>query len=107
MAFDGPGFHVEIEVLGEVSQAMDEIARKQRDFELDDLSGEAQMYGHDGLQEAFEEFCDRYDESVRMLCDKVDDMKDGLAATSKAYREAEQSNVKILNDPGLRAVEDN
>ncbi|RJQ77654.1 hypothetical protein D5S17_14620 [Pseudonocardiaceae bacterium YIM PH 21723] len=106
MSLDGPGYHVEIPVLEDAAKAMDEIARKQDDFELEDLPGPAHMYGHEGVQEAFIDFCDSFDTSVELLCDKVDDMRDSLVSVAKVYREAEHSSTRGFSDPAVQIAED-
>ncbi|WP_031469629.1 hypothetical protein [Sciscionella sediminilitoris] len=104
---DGPGFHVDIGAIESAAREMGEITRKQDDFALADLCGPYEQYGHDGFCDALDNFCGEYDRSMQMLVDKADDLKDGMSAVAKAYRQAEHSNKKALTDSGVQAVDDN
>ncbi|MFD9889727.1 hypothetical protein ACFWY9_10320 [Amycolatopsis sp. NPDC059027] len=49
---DGPGFHVEIEVLESASKSMGQVAADQDGFALRGLCGEPPMYGHNAVDAA-------------------------------------------------------
>lgn len=106
MAFDGPGFHVEVGTIEDAAKAMGEITRKQDDFSLEDLCGRYEQYGHDEFCDALDNFCGKFNGSVDMLVDKSGDMREGLQAVAKAYRSAEHANKDVLKDPGIQAVEE-
>lgn len=102
---DGPGFHVEIEVLESASKSMGEIVHDQDGFELRGLCGEPSLYGHGGIHDALAEFCGRWSVGLDALCDRARDMSGALGDAAKAYREAERTNNTALSqDPGVDAV---
>ncbi|RJQ84433.1 hypothetical protein [Amycolatopsis panacis] len=107
MALDGPGFHVEVEVLEEASKAMGEITKKQEAFELRGLCGEEAEVGSTVMREALMNFCIRLSESMDVLCSKAEDMRTGLNIASRLYREADQSAKQGLTaDPAVAAMDD-
>ncbi|WP_246258234.1 hypothetical protein [Amycolatopsis anabasis] len=106
MSLDGPGFHVEIEVLETASKNMSDIARDQDSFELRELCGDPALYGHDGVHAALAEFCGGWSVGLDALSDRAQRMGDSLGAAAKAYREAERTRKDALTtDPGVEAVD--
>ncbi|KFZ80823.1 hypothetical protein ED92_10860 [Amycolatopsis sp. MJM2582] len=102
---DGPGFHVELEVLESASKGMGEVVSDQEGFELRGLCGEPRLYGHDGVHAALAEFCGRWSVGLDALADRARDLGGLLGAAAKAYREVEHTNLAALKtDPGLGSV---
>lgn len=102
---DGPGFHVEVDVLESASTSMGEIVHDQSSFQLRGLCGEPPLYGHDGVHGALAEFCGRWSVGLDALADRAGDLGDLLGKAAKAYRAAEHSNIAALkDDPGRDAV---
>lgn len=102
---DGPGFHVDIEVLESASKSMGEIVHDQDSFAIRGLCGEAAMYGHGGVHDALAEFCGRWSVGLDALCDRARDMSGSLGSAARAYRAAEQNHKGALTaDPGVDAV---
>ncbi|MEU3623492.1 hypothetical protein BS329_27640 [Amycolatopsis coloradensis] len=102
---DGPGFHVEIEVLEGASKSMGEIVHDQDSFELRGLCGDNQMYGHSGVHDALAEFCGRWSVGLDALSDRARNLGDLLGKAAKAYREVENTNLDALKvDPGLDPI---
>ncbi|GAA4536458.1 hypothetical protein [Amycolatopsis samaneae] len=102
---DGPGFHVEIEVLESASKSMGQVAADQDGFALRGLCGEPPMYGHNGVHDALAEFCGRWSVGLDALSDRARSMGDLLGKAAKAYREVEHNAAgSLTKDPGLDAV---
>ncbi|WP_329072549.1 hypothetical protein [Amycolatopsis sp. NBC_01480] len=102
---DGPGFHVEVDVLESASTSMGEIVHDQSSFQLRGLCGEPPLYGHDGVHGALAEFCGRWSVGLDALADRAGDLGDLLGKAAKAYRGVEHSNTAALkDDPGRDAV---
>jgi hypothetical protein len=102
---DGPGFHVEVDVLESASTSMGEIVHDENSFQLRGLCGEPPLYGHDGVHGALAEFCGRWSVGLDALADRAGDLGDLLGKAAKAYRAAEHSNIAALkDDPGRDAV---
>ena len=98
---DGPGFHVDVDVLASASKSMDDVVR----FELRELCGEPGLYGHNGVHDALAELCGRWSVGLDALADRASDLGDLLGKAAEAYRAAEESNTSALkSDPGWDAV---
>ncbi len=102
---DGPGFHVDVDVLESASTSMGEILHDQDSFELRGLCGDSPLYGHDGVHGALAEFCGRWSIGLDALADRAGDLGDLLGTAAKAYRAVEHDNTAALKgDPGWDAV---
>ncbi|MEV6907571.1 hypothetical protein [Amycolatopsis sp. NPDC051071] len=102
---DGPGFHVEIEVLEGASKNMSQIVHDQDSFELRGLCGEPPLYGHDGVHAALAEFCGSWSVGIDALSDRASDLGDLLGKAAQAYRAVEHDNTSALKtDPGIDAI---
>lgn len=102
---DGPGFHVEIDVLESASKSMGEIVHDQDSFELRGLCGDLPLYGHDGVHSALAELCGRWSVGLDALSDRAGDLGTLLGTAAKAYRAVEHGNTSALkSDPGWDAV---
>ena len=102
---DGPGFHVDIEVLETASKNMQDVWRSQDEFELRGLCGEPELYGHGGVHDALADFCGQWSVGLDALCDRANDLSDSLGKAAQAYRAVEHSNMTALKvDPGTDAV---
>lgn len=47
---DGPGFHVDVDEIDEAADGIHESVQDQDDFQLRDLCGDTELYGHTPLQ---------------------------------------------------------
>ncbi|GAA4546390.1 hypothetical protein [Amycolatopsis samaneae] len=106
MPLDGPGFHVEIELLETASRNMAQIVHDQDGFELRGLCGESEIYGHEGVHSGLAEFCGRWSVGLDALADRAERMGDKLGEAAKAYRGVDQANAGSLKgDPAIDAVD--
>ncbi|MGH3972568.1 MAG: hypothetical protein ACRDS9_04480 [Pseudonocardiaceae bacterium] len=106
MTLDGPGFHVEIEALEDASKSMIEALEDQDKFELSDLCGPSEMYGHGGVHTGFSDFCQRWSVGLDALCDRARAMGYKLRDAATVYREVDAANARTLTaDPALEAVQ--
>jgi hypothetical protein len=104
---DGPGFHVEIEVLESASTGMTRSVAGQHELQLDRLDGPETVYGHDQLHRAMENFCDRWNTGLDLLHEDAQEIGDLLAEAAKAYRDADRAAAgRLTRDPGEPVVDD-
>jgi hypothetical protein len=102
---DGPGFHVDIDVMDSAAKSMGEIVHDQDSFELRGLCGESSLYGHDGVHDALADLCGRWSVGLDALSDRARELGHLLSTAANAYRDVEHSNTAVLTaDPGLDAV---
>jgi hypothetical protein len=102
---DGPGFHVDIDVLESASKNMSAVVHDQDSFELRGLCGEPGLYGHNGVHNALAELCGRWSVGLDALTDRANDLGGLLGKAAAAYRAVEHENTSTLkSDPGSDAV---
>lgn len=102
---DGPGFHVDVDVLESASKSMSDVVHDQGSFELRGLCGEPNLYGHAGVHDALAQLCGQWSVGLDALPDRASDLGDLLGKAAAAYRAVEHSNTDALKtDPGLDAV---
>jgi hypothetical protein len=103
---DGPGFHVEIDVLEAAAKSMSEIVADQDNAELRGLCGGAELYGNEGVHTELAEFCKAWSVGLDALGDRARSMGDKLKDAAATYREVDQAAAHGLSkDPGVRAVD--
>lgn len=105
---DGPGFHVDVEVLETAARAMGEIASDQNASELAELcDGDAQAIGSDVMCEALVSFCETMSQSIDYLVDKAEDTGEGLREAAQTYREVDRAAMQQLGgDPAAAAMDE-
>ncbi|MBQ0928700.1 hypothetical protein [Saccharopolyspora endophytica] len=105
---DGPGFHVDVEILETAARAMGEIAADQNASELAELcDGNAQTIGSDVMCEALVSFCETMSEGIDYLVDKAEDTGEGLSEAARTYREADHAAMQHLGgDPAAAAMDE-
>lgn len=103
---DGPGFHVEIDVLEAASRSMDEIVADQDNAELRDLCGGQAVYGHEWVHAEFAEFCAAWSVGLDALCDRARNMGYELGEAARTYREVDDEAARQLTeDPAADVVD--
>jgi hypothetical protein len=104
---DGPGFHVEIEVLEAAGTGIAGSVADQERSPLADLDRGAQTYGHEGLHGAMKTFCNRWNEGLDILLDDAGAIGDILARAAHQYRTVDQvAAASLTGDPAERVVDD-
>ena len=104
---DGPGFHVEINVLESAAAGIRQSVADQKGSALEDLDGGSATYGHDGVHGAMETFCDRWNEGLDILIKDADAIGDILGKVAQAYREADAAAAgRLTTDPGVQVVDE-
>jgi hypothetical protein len=103
---DGPGFHVEINVLESAAAGIRQSVADQGSA-LEDLDGGSATYGHDGVHGAMETFCDRWNEGLDILIKDADAIGDILGKVAQAYRDADAAAAgRLTTDPGVQVVDE-
>jgi hypothetical protein len=104
---DGPGFHVEIGTLESASAGIRESVADQKGSALSHLDRAADVYGHDRLHQAMENFCGRWSDGIDVLTKDAEGIGDLLGKVAQAYRAADQAAAGLLtSDPGKPVVDD-
>lgn len=103
---DGPGFHVDVDVLETAAKSMHEIIADQDNTELRGLCGGPDVYGYAAVHAEFSGFCQAWSVGLDALSDRARWMGDELGATARTYREADQKAAQgLTDDPGLQVVD--
>lgn len=103
---DGPGFHVEPDVLDDAARGMASVVAEQDAAGLDGLAGAPERYGHQAVHSATAAFCAAWAVGVDALCDRARRNGASLAEVAQAYREADAHAARTLaGDPGAAVVE--
>jgi hypothetical protein len=104
---DGPGFHVEIDVLEAAAAGIAGSVADQERSPLAGLDRGAETYGHEGLHGAMETFCDRWNEGLDILLDDAGAIGDILARAAHEYRAVDRAGAaRLTGDPAERVVDD-
>lgn len=102
---DGPGFHVDVDMVDEAARGVTRSVRDQGNFELRDLCGGSEQYGHAGLHDALLDFCVRWSDGLDILTEDASAIGDALSRVARAYRAADETAAQSLSvDPGEGAV---
>lgn len=103
---DGPGFHVEIGTLESASVGIEESVADQKGSALSHLDRAESVYGHGGLHESMENFCDRWSEGIDILTKDAKAIGNMLGKVAEAYRAADQAaSGRLTTDPGKPVVD--
>ena len=106
MVFDGPGFHVDVAAVEEAASGITQSVADQDSFELADLCGPAEMYGHGGLHGALETFCGRWSEGLDVLTGDAEAIGEALTEVAGVYRGVDEAEARALSgDPGVEAAD--
>ena len=104
---DGPGFHVDVDVLEVAAADIAQSVADQRAAPLADVDLAAGAYGHAGLHRSIQDFCERWNAGLDLLLEDAKTVSDVLARASRAYREADTGAAGRLSaDPAERVVDD-
>lgn len=104
MALDGPGFHVDVGVVGEAATGITQSVQDQDNFALRGLCGEVDLYGHAELHGALREFCSRWSDGLDVLTDDAAAIGETLSKVVQTYRQVDAAAGSLGADPGERAV---
>jgi hypothetical protein len=103
---DGPGFHVEPEVLDEAARGMASVVAEQDAAGLEGLAGPPQSYGHDAVHAATAAFCAAWTVGVDALCDRARRSGTSLREVAQSYRDADANAARSLTgDLGTPVVD--
>ena len=67
MSVDGPGFHVDVDVLDAAGKGITQSVHDQETFALRGLCGDAELYGHAGVHNALADYCARWSAGLDTL----------------------------------------
>lgn len=101
------GFDVDLAALDQAAQAISQTMHDMKTCNVDDIVGEPGQYGHDGLHEAFDHFCGRWQYGVEVLIEDGDKIVRALNASMDAYMgtdAAVEQSMRAIgsgNDPAV------
>ncbi|WP_432850491.1 hypothetical protein ACQPXB_08060 [Amycolatopsis sp. CA-161197] len=105
MTLDGPGFHVDVDVLGEAAKGIGQSVHDQQTFELRGLCGDTELYGHSGVHDALANYCARWSAGLDTLTEDAGVIGDCLTHVAEVYRGIDQAAVgRLRADPGSAAI---
>lgn len=106
MVLDGPGFHVDLDAVDQAAQGIKQSMDDQENFELADLCGPAEMYGHGGVHASLMDFCERWSDGLDTLTEDAEAIGESLGSVSQAYRAIDENAARTLQgDPAQGAVD--
>lgn len=97
------GFDVQLVALDQAAQAVSQTMRDMESCAVEDIDGGADQYGHDGLHDAFEHFCDRWQYGVEVLIEDGDKIAKALNASMDAYINADSTVEQSMRSIGTGA----
>lgn len=97
------GFDVQLAALGQAAQAISQTMQDMKSCEVEDIAGPAGQYGHDGLYDAFEHFCDRWQYGVEVLVEDGDKIAAALTKSKDTYLTADRTAVQSIRAVGTGA----
>ncbi|RJQ81432.1 hypothetical protein [Amycolatopsis panacis] len=103
---DGPGFHVDVDVVDGAARGVRDSVRDQNNFELRGLCGDSGLYGHAGLHDALMDYCVKWSAGLDVLTGDASEIGDTLSRAVQAYRSIDEAASRTLGgDPGTGAFE--
>lgn len=94
------GFDVQLAALDQAAQAISQTMQDMKSCEVEDIVGPANQYGHDGLHDAFEHFCDRWQYGVKVLVEDGDQVAAALTESKDTYVNADRAAVQSIQSAG-------
>lgn len=79
------GFKVDLDVLAEAADGIDDTIQAMGKCEIEDIVGPVEEYGNETLHDAFENFCDEWQEGVELLLEDAEAIRDALRRAVKVY----------------------
>jgi hypothetical protein len=102
------GFEVDPAMLQEAAKGINDTIAELKTLGIDEaaetgrgfggLSLRGVQVGHQGLQQAFSEFCDRWSWGVRTLVNDGNEIAQRLGLSAGTYHDVEQYTVGVLKD---------
>ncbi|MGH3973076.1 MAG: hypothetical protein ACRDS9_07100 [Pseudonocardiaceae bacterium] len=97
------GFDVQLAALDQAAQAISQTMRDMESCAVEDIAGDAGQYGHDGLHDAFEHFCDRWQYGVEVLIEDGDKIVRALNASMDTYINTDGAVEQSMRSVGTGA----
>lgn len=107
----GSGFNADLETLDLAATSIAQTMRDMEVIDLEDISGDAPQYGHEGLHASLEHFCSRWQYGVEVLVEDGASIVQAINAAVQTYIEADSSAERSLHsagsgtDPAVDAVD--
>lgn len=105
------GFEVDLDVLDGAATSISRTMRDMEQCEVEYIVGPEEEYGHAGLREAFEHFCDRWQDGVEMLLEDGETIAQVLNRAVDVYMDVDDTAERTFKahgdgaDPAVGAVD--
>lgn len=105
------GFDVDLVALDQAAQAISQTMHDMKTYAVDDIVGASVMYGHGGLHDAFDHFCDRWQYGVEVLVEDAGKIAKALNASIDAYVDVDSAAEQTMHvigsgtDPAVDAAD--
>jgi hypothetical protein len=105
------GFNANLEALDAAATSISQTMRDAETIDVEDISGDAPQYGHDGLHASFDHFCSRWQYGVEMLIEDGASIVQAINEAVDTYIKADSSAERSLHtagsgaDPAVEAVD--
>ncbi len=97
------GFQVDLTALDQAAVGISRTLRDMQTIAVEDISGDSGQYGHDGLHEAFEHFCQRWQYGVEVLIEDGGKIVTALNACLDAYIDSDSTAAESMRTAGSGA----
>ncbi|PRX49005.1 hypothetical protein B0I33_10337 [Prauserella shujinwangii] len=89
-------FEVELDVLDGAATAVSQTMHDMETCKIESICGPAEMYGHDGVHEAFEHFCGRWQQGVELLIEDGATIAGALNRAVEGYGDFEGEAEQVF-----------
>lgn len=95
------GFTVHVDALRDAARGVGQTVRDMESCKIEGIAGGEKQYGHAGVHEGFEHFCDRWQEGVELLLEDGAAIAEVLATASSRYAAADQTSADKITAAGV------
>jgi hypothetical protein len=92
---------VHVDALLAAARGVGQTVRDMESFQIEDIAGEEEQYGHAGVHEGFEHFCARWQEGVEILIEDGLAIADVLTVSASQYGAADQTGADTITAAGV------
>jgi|SRR5215217_7923273 len=95
------GFYVELNALDSAANGINDTLRDMSTIKIEKICGPEEMYGSGQLRDAFEHFCDRWQEGVEILLKDSGQVTHALTEAAAIYRVLDETTADQLSGAGV------
>jgi hypothetical protein len=95
------GFYVELNALDAAASGINDTFHDMSTIKIEKICGPEEMYGSGQLRDAFEHFCDRWQEGVEILLKDTGQIAGALTDAAAIYRVMDETSADALSGQGV------